>query len=53
MLLTWQLPLAVWTATAIAVVVLAVRRRRALRVSLIGATVIAVSIAAGLVVAAG
>ncbi|ROR65305.1 hypothetical protein [Agrococcus jenensis] len=53
MLLTWQLPLALWIAAAIAVVVLAVQRRRTLRVSLIGASVIAVSITAGLVVAAG
>ncbi|MET4099025.1 putative membrane protein [Agrococcus sp. UYP10] len=53
MLLTWQLPLAVWIATVVAVVVLAVQRRRALRASLVGASIFAVSVAAGLVVAAG
>lgn len=52
MLLTWQLPLAIWIGTVVAAVTLAVQRRTALRVSLLCAALIAASIAAGLIVAA-
>ncbi len=52
MLLTWQLPLGILIAAVVAAVALAMLRRSAFRVSLVAAAVTAVSIAAGLVVAA-
>lgn len=47
-LLVWQLPLAVWLATLVAVVALAVRGRRALPSALLGASVIGLSMLAAL-----
>lgn len=49
-LLIWQAPLAIWLITVVAVVVLALRHRPALRVAGIGAALVAVSWLAGLVV---
>lgn len=48
-LLIWQAPLAIWLATVVAVVVLAVRRRRALPVAGIGVGLVALSWAVGLI----
>ena len=47
-LLVWQLPLALWIATLIAVVVLIARRRRARRTAAAGVSAIGVSMAIGL-----
>lgn len=47
-LLVWQLPLALWIATLVAVVVLAVRRRRALPAVGVGVAAIAASMVVGL-----
>lgn len=48
-LLVWQLPLGLWIATLVAVVVLAVRRRRSLPAAVIGVAAIAASMITGLV----
>lgn len=48
-LLVWQLPLALWIATLVAVIVLAVRRRRAVPAAAIGVAAIMASMVAGLV----
>lgn len=47
-LLVWQLPLALWIATLVAVIVLAVRRRRAMPAAAIGVGAIMASMVAGL-----
>lgn len=48
-LLVWQLPLALWIATLVAVIVLAVRRRRAVPAAAIGVAAIMASMVVGLV----
>ncbi|ERG64450.1 MULTISPECIES: hypothetical protein [Agrococcus] len=48
-LLVWQLPIGLWLATLVAVVVLAVRRRRALPAAAIGVAAIMASMVVGLV----
>lgn len=47
-LLVWQLPLALWIATLIAVIVLVARRRRAFRAAAIGVAAIGASMVIGL-----
>jgi hypothetical protein len=48
-LLVWQLPLGLWIATLVAVVVLAVRRKRALPAAAIGVAAMMASMVVGLV----
>ncbi|MCR8670023.1 hypothetical protein [Agrococcus sp. HG114] len=47
-LLVWQLPLALWICTLVAVIVLVVRRRPAFRAAAIGVAAIGASMAIGL-----
>ena len=49
-LLVWQAPLALWIATLVAVVVLAIRRRRALPTARLGVGLIALPMLAALAV---